>query len=165
MNKNYFKFSISYKNNLLTERIFDADCYNPTVRQMVNIKELVPEIRKVLQKVFSIPTQRLSNEYYVGFDRQNNPITIKIDDLRDKKVNHRFQYLKDKHKTSTSSIKDRNINKQSIENNLTKINDKYMIVVSLKDNSTELFYKKNIQVTDESIIDVQDKSNIPFGKI
>ena len=165
MNKNYFKFSISYKGNLLSERIFDADCYNPTVRQMVNIKDLVPEIRKVLQKVLSLPSQRLSNEYYVGFNRQNNPITIKIDDLRDKKINHRFQYLKEKHKTSTSSIKDKNINKQTIENNLNKINDKYMIVVSLKDNSTELFYKKNIQVTDDSIIDVQAKSNIPFVKI
>ena len=165
MNKNYFKFSISYKNNLLSERIFDADSYNPSVRQMVNIKELVPEIRKVLQKVFSIPTQRLSNDYYVGFDKQSKPITIKIDDLRDKKLNHRFHYLKDKHKTSTSSIKDKNINKTAIDNNLSKINDKYMIVVSLKDNSTELFYKKNIQVTNDSINDIQAKSNIPFVKI
>lgn len=165
MNKNYFKFSISYKNNLLSERIFDADCYNHSVRQMVNIKELVPEIRKVLQKVFSIPTQRLSNDYYVGFNKQNKPVTIKIDDLRDKKLNHRFQFLKEKHKTSTSSIKDKNINKTTIDNNLNKITDKYMIVVSLKDNSTELFYKKNIQVTDESILDVQAKSNIPFSKI
>jgi hypothetical protein len=165
MNKNYFKFSVSYKNNLLSERIFDADCYNPMVRQMVNIKDLVPEIRKVLQKILSIPTQRLSNDYYVGFNKQNKPITIKIDDLADKKLNHRFQYLKEKHKTSTSSIKDRNINKQTIDNNLSKINDKYMIVVSLKDNSTELFYKKNIQVTNDSIIDVQAKSNIAFTKI
>ena len=165
MNKNYFKFSISYKNNLLSERIFDADCYNPTVRQMVNIKDLVPEIRKVLQKILSIPSQRLSNDYYVGLNKENKPITIKIDDLRDKKLNHKFEYLKDKHKTLTSSIKDKNINKTTIDNNLNKITDKYMIVVSLKDNSTELFYKKNIQVTNDSIIDVQAKSNIPFAKI
>jgi hypothetical protein len=107
----------------------------------------------------------LTNDYYVGLNKQNNPITIKIDDLRDKKLSHRFQYLKDKHKTSTSSIKDKNINKNAIDNNLSKINDKYMIVVSLKDNSTELFYKKNIQVTNDSIIDVQAKSNIAFSKI
>ena len=97
MNKNYFKFSVSYRNNLIAERIFDADCYNPIIRQMVNIKDLVPEIRKVLQKIMSIPTQRLTNDYYVGFDKKNNPITIKIDDLRDEKLNHRFQYLKEKH--------------------------------------------------------------------
>jgi hypothetical protein len=162
---NNFKFSVSYRNNVLYERIFDADCYNPMVRQMVNIKDLVPEIRKVLQKIMSIPTQRLTNEYYVGFDKKNNPITIKIDDLRDENLNHRFQYLKEKHKTNTSSIKDRNINKKSIENNLNHINDKYMIVISLKDNSTELFYKNNIKVTEDSIIDVKAKSTISFAKI
>ena len=62
MNKNYFKFSLSYRDKVVSERIFDADCYNPQIRQMVNIKDLVPEIRKVLQKVLSIPTQKLSNE-------------------------------------------------------------------------------------------------------
>jgi hypothetical protein len=165
MNKNYFKFSLSYRDKIVSERIFDADCYNQNVRQMVNIKDLIPEIRKVLQKVLSIPTQKLSNEYYVGFDNKSKPVTIKIDDLRDTKLNHRFQYLKEKHKTNTSSIKDKNINKVSIENNLNKINDKYMIVVSLKDNSTELFYKKNIQVLEDSIKDIQAKSNIPFAKI
>jgi chorismate mutase len=162
---NNFKFSVSYRNNVLYERIFDADCYNPMVRQMVNIKDLVPEIRKVLQKIMSIPTQRLTNEYYVGLDKKNNPITIKIDDLRDEKLSYRFQYLKEKHKTNTSSIKDRNINKKSIENNINHINDKYMIVISLKDNSTELFYKNNIKVTEDSIIDVKAKSTIPFVKI
>jgi hypothetical protein len=162
---NNFKFSVSYRNNLLYERIFDADCYNPQIRQMVNIKDLVPEIRKVLQKIMSIPTQRLTNDYYVGFDKKNNPITIKIDDLKDKNLGHRFQYLKERHKTNTSSIKDKNINKKTIDNNLNNINDKYMIVISLKDNSTELFYKNNIKVTEDSIVDVKAKSTIPFVKI
>lgn len=165
MNKNYFKFSLSYRDKVVSERIFDADCYNPQIRQMVNIKDLVPEIRKVLQKVLSIPTQKLSNEYYVGLNKNNKPVTIKIDDLKDTKLSHRFQYLKEKHKTNTSSIKDKNINKVSIENNLNKINDKYMIVVSLKDNSTELFYKKNLQVLEDSVKDVQAKSSIPFANI
>lgn len=161
MNKNHFKFSISYRGKVVSERIFDADYYNT----QVNIKDLVPEIRKVLQKVLSIPTQRLSNEYYVGLNKNNKPVTINIDDLRNEKLSHRFQYLKEKHKTTTSSIKDRNINKQTIENNLSKINDKYMIVVSLKDNSTELFYKANLQVLEDSIKDVKAKSSIPFTNI
>ena len=161
MNKNYFKFSISYRDKVVSERIFDADYYNT----QVNIKDLVPEIRKVLQKVLSIPTQRLSNEYYVGLNKNNKPITIKIDDLKDQKLSHRFQYLKEKHKTTTSSIKDRNINKETIENNLSKINDKYMIVISLKDNSTELFYKANLQVLEDSVKDVKAKSSIPFANI
>lgn len=162
---NYFKFSISYKGNILSERIFDADCYNTIVRQTVNIKELVPEIRKVLQKILSIPTQKLSNKYYVGFNGDNQKVNIKIDDFRDKKLNYRWQYLKDKHKTYTSSIIDKNINKNIIESNLNRINDKYMIVVSLKDNTTELFYKKNLQVNNDSLFDVQAKSTIPFTKI
>jgi hypothetical protein len=165
MNKNYFKFSLSYRDKVVSERIFDADCYNTQIRQMVNIKDLVPEIRKVLQKVLSTPSQKLSNEYYTGFNKNNKPVTIKIDDLKDKKLNHRFQYLKEKHKTNTSSIKDKNINKVSIENNLSKINDKYMIVISLRDGSTELFYKKNIQVLEDSVKDVQAKSSIPFANI
>jgi hypothetical protein len=161
MNKNYFKFSLSYRGKILSERIFDADYCNT----QVNIKDLVPEIRKVLQKVLSIPTQKLSNEYYVGLNKNNKPVTIKIDDLKDKKLSHRFQYLKERHKTNTSSIKDKNINKISIDNNLNKINDRYMIVVSLRDNSTELFYKKNIQVLEDSVKDVQAKSSIPFANI
>jgi hypothetical protein len=40
-----------------------------------------------------------------------------------------------------------------------------MIVLSLKDNTNELFYKKNIQVTNESIIDIDTKTSIPFTKI
>lgn len=165
MNKNYFRFSLSYRDKVVSERIFDADCYNPMVRQMVNIKDLVPEIRKVLQKVLSIPSQKLSNDMYVGFGKNEKPITIKIDDLKSQKLSHRFQYLKEKHKTNTSSIKDRNINKNTIQTNLNNINDRYMIVISLRDNTTELLYKKNIKVNEDSITDVQAKLNIPFTNI
>jgi len=165
MYKNCFRFSISYRDNVLSERIFDADGYDPQTRQMVNIKDLVPKIRKVLQKVLSIPTQKLSNEYYVGFNKVNKPITIKIDDMRSQKVSPRFQYLKEKHKTNTSSLKDKNINKKTIDNNINNINDNYMIVVSLKDNSSELFYKKNIQVLEDSLKDIGTNSTILFTNI
>lgn len=162
---NYFKFIISYRGNALSERIFDADCYNTILKQTVNIKELVPDIRKILQKTLSIPTQKLTNKYYVGLNGYNEPVSIKIDDLRDKKLSHRFQYLKDKHKTFTSSLIDKNINKNVIDSNLNRVDDKYMIVVSLKDNTNELFYKQNIQTTNDSLVDVQTKSIIPFTKI
>jgi hypothetical protein len=162
---NYFKFIISYRGNVLSERIFDSDCYNTILSQTVNIKELVPDIRKVLQKTLSIPTQKLTNKYYVGFNGYNQPVTINIDDLRDKNLNYRWDYLKDKHKTYTSSIINKNINKNVIDSNINNINDKFMIVVSLKDNTTELFYKQNIQVTNDSLIGIQTKSIIPFIKI
>lgn len=157
MNKNYFKFSVSYRNNIISERIFDAECYNPIVRQMVNIKELVPEIRKVLQKILSIPNQRLSNEFYVGMDNDNNSVNI---DLLPKR-----HPVKDIYVSNNSFLKDRNINRVNLERTLKNINDKFMIVVSLRDGSNELFYKKNILIDDNSIKDVQAKSSIPFENI
>jgi hypothetical protein len=163
MSKNYFKFLISYRNNVISESIFDADCYNPIVRQMVNIKELVPEIRKQLQKVLSTPTQKLSSSMYVGKNIDGKEISIKLNPLRD--LEKRYNYLAEKHTPNTSLIKDRNLNKETIQNNLNKITDKYMIVVSLKDGSTELFYKKNISLNENSIVDVQAKSTVPFANI
>jgi len=157
MNKNYFKFSVSYRNNIISERVFDAECYNPIVRQMVNIKELVPEIRKVLQKVLSIPNQRLSNEFYVGMNNENKSVLI---DLLPKR-----HPVKEIYVSNNSYLKDRNINKVNIERTLKSINDKFMIVISLRDGSNELFYKKNILVDDNSIKDIQAKSNIPFENI
>ena len=163
MNKNYFKFLVSYRNNVISESIFDADCYNPIVRQMVNIKELVPEIRKQLQKVFSIPSQKLSTTMYIGKNIDGDELNIKLNPFRN--LDKRYNYLVEKHTPNTSLIKDRNINKETIQNNLNKINDRYMIVVSLKDGSTELFYKKNISLNENTIVDVQAKSNVPFANI
>ena len=157
MNKNYFKFSVSYRNNIISERIFDAECYNPIVRQMVNIKELVPEIRKVLQKILSIPNQRLSNEFYVGMDGDNNSVNIELLPKR--------HPVKEIYVSNNTYLKDRNINRSNIERTLKNINDKFMIVISLKDGSNELYYKKNILVDDNSIKDVQAKSSILFENI
>lgn len=163
MNKNYFRFLVSYRNNIISESIFDADCYNPIVRQMVNIKELVPEIRKQLQKVLSTPSQKLLNTMYVGKDQNDKSVKVKLNPFRDGEK--KYNYLLEKHVSNTSSLKDKNINKLNIENNLNKIDNKYMIVVSLKDGSTELFYKKNISLNDTSLVDVQAKSTILFANI
>jgi hypothetical protein len=157
MNKNYFKFSVSYRNNIISERVFDAECYNPIVRQMVNIKELVPEIRKVLQKILSIPNQRLSNEFYAGINDVNKPVLIDLLPQR--------HPVKEIYVSNNSYLKDRNINRVNIERTLKNINDKFMIVISLRDGTNELFYAKNILVDDNSIKDVQAKSSILFENI
>lgn len=157
MSKNYFKFSISYRYNIIAERIFDADCYNPIVRQMVNIKDLVPEIRKVLQKILSLPNQRLTKEMYVGINHENEETFV---DLFPK----RFP-IKEIYYSNNFYLKDKNINKEGLEKALKNITDKYMIVVSLKDNSNELFYKKNISVNEDGILDIQAKSKTLFENI
>jgi hypothetical protein len=154
---NNFKFSISYRGNTISERIFDADCYNPIVRQMVNIKDLVPEIRKVLQKILSLPNQRLTKELYVGFNHENEETYI---DIISKKFPMRETYY-----SNNFYLKDKNINKEGLDRSLKNITDKYMIVVSLKDNSNELFYKKNITVSEDGIVDIQAKSKISFENI
>lgn len=157
MSKNYFKFSVSYRNNLIAERIFDADCYNPIVRQMVNIKDLVPEIRKVLQKILSLPNQRLTKEVYVGVNHENEETFV---DLFPK----RFP-LKETYNSNNFYLKDKNISKEGLDRALKNITDKFMIVVSLKDNSNELFYKKNISINEDGIFDIQAKSQTPFENI
>ena len=59
----------------------------------------LPKIREFILKTLFTGEESIPNDYYVGFDKKTNPITIKIDDLRYKNLSHRFQYLKEKHKT------------------------------------------------------------------
>jgi len=157
MTKNYFKFSISYRGNIISERVFDADCYNPIVRQMVNIKDIVPEIRKVLQKILSLPNQRLTKEMYVGVNHENEETYVNI-------FPKSFP-MKETYFSNNFYLKDKNISKEGLDKALKSITDKYMIVVSLKDNSNELFYKKNISIGEDGILDIQAKSKILFENI
>lgn len=157
MTKNYFKFSVSYRNNVITERIFDADCYNPIVRQMVNIKELVPEIRKVLQKILSLPNQRITKEMYVGVNHNEEEIFV---DIYPKKFP-----MKETYYSNNFYLKDKNISKEGLDRALKNITDKFMIVVSLRDGTNELFYKKNISISEDGITDIQAKSKTLFENI
>jgi hypothetical protein len=124
---------------------------------MVNIKELVPEIRKVLQKILSLPNQRLTKEMYVGINHENEETFV---DIFPKKFP-----MKETYYSNNFYLKDKNLSKEGLDKALSNINDKFMIVVSLKDNSNELFYKKNITISEDGITDVQAKSKTLFENI
>ncbi len=50
---NHFKFSLYQEQDLIIERIFDADCYSAGVRNFVNIREFLPSIITKLQRLLS----------------------------------------------------------------------------------------------------------------
>ena len=51
--ENSFKFSLYQENDLVIERSFSADVFNPMARYSVNIKEIIPSIIQRLQKLLS----------------------------------------------------------------------------------------------------------------
>lgn len=60
MSKNYFKFSLSYAKQPLIERIFDADCYNQSVRYGVRLQDWAKQIRNELVSNLSKNTKDLT---------------------------------------------------------------------------------------------------------
>ena len=51
--ENFFKFSIYQGKNVIIERIFDADCFNPVIRYSVDIRSMIPDIIQKLQNTLS----------------------------------------------------------------------------------------------------------------
>jgi len=51
--ENYFKFGIYLGREIVSEKIFSADSFNPVVRYSVDIRPMIPSIIQRLQKVFS----------------------------------------------------------------------------------------------------------------
>jgi hypothetical protein len=69
MSKNYFKFSLSYAKQPLIERIFDADCYNQSVRYGVRLQDWAKQIRNELVSNLCKNTKDLTfnlNEYQLN---------------------------------------------------------------------------------------------------
>ena len=65
-NGNSFRFSLFQGKELMMEKVFDADCFSPGVRNFVNIKEILPSIVTKLQKLLS------ADEYDVVFGAMKN---------------------------------------------------------------------------------------------
>jgi hypothetical protein len=100
MNKNHFKFTISYNKQPFIERYFDADCYNHIVRYSIKIQDWNKQIISDLREVMSKNTKELSNinEYdlsktvkdYVKF--KNNQMITNLASLERKQPQHGFSY-------------------------------------------------------------------------
>jgi hypothetical protein len=98
---NNFKFSVYQEDNLLLERVFEADVYNPPTRYFVDIRKQIPSISNRLQSCLSRRTSDLDfnvfgvetvNKYIKTFSLFNNKLdNSKLARLEDKehKINEK----------------------------------------------------------------------------
>ena len=66
--KSVFKFGVYVKKQIIAERIFTADVYNPPARYSVNLRPLASRIMSDFQYVLRQPNRRLNFAAYVGKD-------------------------------------------------------------------------------------------------
>lgn len=65
-----FKFGVYVNKQIIAERIFTADVYNPPARYSVNLRPLASRIMSDLQYVLRQPNRRLQFLVYVGKDAE-----------------------------------------------------------------------------------------------
>ena len=66
MKKTYFKFTLSYKNFIISQTIRDSDTFSPQSYQTVNLRDFIKPLIKDFQNVLSTNTTGLDfelNEY------------------------------------------------------------------------------------------------------
>lgn len=83
---NQFRFSLTQEDNLLCERIFDANQFNPFTRNSIDVREILPKIITNFQKVLS------NQDYYTELE------TGRIDTTKRNSKNYSYnlydEYLK-----------------------------------------------------------------------
>jgi hypothetical protein len=95
---NLYKFRIYTDNEVLSERVFSADEYNQVVKYQIDIRSMINNIQKRVQKVLSAS----NNDLHFNFNGQYNTL----------------KYFKDRNSKYGYS------NLESIEENSITINDK-----------------------------------------
>jgi hypothetical protein len=165
--QNYFKYQITYKDRSIYERIFDANTISPNVRTNVNIKELIPELRKDLQKVLSLPNGKLFTKYYVGLDSDNKPVYYDLDYIQNtQNLSYRFESIINDDKYNKKILLGKNINKGNIVKYLNKFNDgSNMIVLSKNNYTTEILYKDTTIVEDDCFVDKTNNNKTLFSEL
>jgi len=162
---NFFKFCISYKNKTISESIFDADCYNQQTRQSVNIKNLVPDIRRSLQRVLSTPTQKLTNNFYVGVDHNNDKKTIMINDTLNKNISFRWKYLSRPHESNSTFIKGSDLNEKNLTAEYICMTQNQSFYIVMKDGSSKPLQKNAIKILQTGIVDTKEQKEYNFNQI
>jgi len=69
--ENIFKFSIYQGRNVISERIFSADSFNPVIRYSVDIRPIIPEIIQRLQRTLSrrnLSFNRIDENAHVNYN-------------------------------------------------------------------------------------------------
>src|SRR5208337_4119229 len=81
---NHFRFSLYQEQNLITERIFDADCYSAGVRNFVNIREFLPSIITKLQRLLS--ADEYETCFYTEKEGEYADIIYDFQDYRERQI-------------------------------------------------------------------------------
>ncbi len=67
MKENYFKFTLSYKNFIISQTIENADSYSKDSFKMVNLRDFITPLIKDFQNVLSLKTSKMDSNFY-GYD-------------------------------------------------------------------------------------------------
>lgn len=77
--QSFFKFGVYVNKQVIVERIFSADVYNPPVRFNVNLRPLASRIMSDLQYELRQPNRRLNTIAEVGKDENGQPRHYNLD--------------------------------------------------------------------------------------
>jgi hypothetical protein len=163
--ENIFKFTVSYNNKPISTSIFDADFYNQSVRQNVNIKNLIPDIRRNLQKVLSTPTNRLNNNLYVGMDKDNNRVTLNVNDCLEQNLPSKFKHITNPNQSDSVYLTGKDINHEILMYYFELMNSKHTMYIVLKDNTSKPITKDNLLITENSIKDKKENKEYKFTSL
>ena len=76
-----YKFGLYLGHKIVSERIFDADVYNPANRYKVELRPLNQTIIAEFRNILSTPSQYLDFKYPVGADKNNQRRTYRLNDF------------------------------------------------------------------------------------
>lgn len=80
--KSFFKFGVYVKKQIIAERTFTADVYNPPARYSVNLRPLASRIMSDFQYVLRQQNRRLNFMAYVGKDVNGENSFINLDNFQ-----------------------------------------------------------------------------------
>lgn len=91
-----YKFGLYQGDEIVSERIFDADVYNPANRYKVELRPLNQRIIAEFRNILSTPSQYLTFKYPAGVDANKQRRTYRINE---------YQYLSDHNESLGENFK------------------------------------------------------------
>lgn len=180
-----YKFGLYLGHQIVSERIFDADVYNPANRYKVELRPLNQRIIAEFRNILSTPNQYLNFKVPVGLDKHNQRRNYRLNDFHypsdDEDLSpETFNYalkISDSSKESDDFIIERNFpvknfNRNSIHsmNVVDKVDDwafDIQDIIKRKDVSQmwdeyELLNKTQLNISDIRGLSVNAKEELLF---
>jgi hypothetical protein len=180
-----YKFGLYVGENIVSERIFDADVYNPANRYKVELRPLNQRIIAEFRNILATPNQYLTFKISVGADANNQRRTYRLNEYRYASENEEvsaetFKYalkISDSSKESDDFIIERNFSVKNFNRNslhslniVQKVDDwAYDIqdIIKRKDQNQmwdeyELLNKTQLNISDIRSLSVDAKEELLF---